>query len=333
MSVRIGVIGLGNMGQRHIKSALQLGDLVQLAAVADPDASKRDACAASHAVPAYEQWDQMLDQAELDAVIIACAAVERLAPIEAAAKRKIAIFCEKPPALTMADAQAAANTIRENGIINTVGFQYRWDPLASRMRELVASSQPLFARIMVAWNVFGWVRDGAAPLNLYRKNGCGGPFIEQGIHFQDVLRYIVNDEPSQVHAMAELGNNHPTTDRDCEETSVLTVKHAGGLLTSHVHNWSHRETCVQLELVGVDYHLTWTMEGNRRLTGTIDGQTINETADQNNYETEIHGFIKAVAERDQQLLRSSYADACRSLATCFAAERSLQSGTAQNVDP
>lgn len=330
MSLNVAVIGLGWPGKKHTESLNGL-DGVRVCAVADLDEARVRAFAAEHGARAYRHWRELLDgETELDAVVLATPPIVRDEPIAAIAERGLPLFCEKPPAHDVATARAVTEVIERAGILNTVGFMYRWAPLASRFRELIADRPRLFARICVAWPVFGWVTQGLAPVGLFQKAKAGGPLVEQGVHFQDILRYITGDEPTRVMAMAELDDNYPTAERDAEETSAVVVRHASGMLTSHVHNWSHAAKVLQLQIVGVDFDLTWSIHDGP-LVGQVDGTPIDESDATDPYLEEIRGFVAAVRAQDQGLLRSPYRDAAQTLAVCDAAARAVLSGTAEAV--
>jgi predicted dehydrogenase len=323
-TTHVAVVGLGWPGRQHTETLAQLPD-VKIAAFADFNAARVAAHAREYNARGYADWRALLaGEDDLQAVILATPAAVRAEPIAALAERGIALFCEKPPAMDSATGRRIAAIIERAGILNSVGFQYRWARLAERFRELIAGRPRLFARIVVAWPILEAPTRGGSP-TLYHKAGCGGPLIEQGIHFQDVLRYITGDEPVNVRALAEHGSFGPGIDRDCEETTLLMLRHASGMLTSHVHNWSHHGNLLQLQIVGVDFDLTWHMQFEERLCGKVGDETIDESTPFTAYADEIHGFIEAVRANDQSLIRSSYADACRSLAVCEAAAQAVES--------
>lgn len=328
MKLKIGVVGLG-IGAVHVASLDKIPE-AQIVALADLDAPRVQRFADERGARAYADWQSMLDgEAELDAVILATPAKIRLEPIRAICERGIALFCEKPPAVDLKSALEIRDIIESAGILNTVGFMYRWSPLALRMKQLIAGRPRLFARGVVAWPVFDWVVSGAAPKSLYSKAACGGPLIEQAIHYQDVLRYITGDEPVSVHAIANLSTLLAPEGRDCEETTAYILRHESGMLSNHIQNWSHKGTVMQIQVVGDYYDLTWNMNhGDMKLTGTIDGDSIQETSDSNYYFSEMVGFIQAVQQNEQSLIRSSYADACQSMAVCEAATNAVTSGEA-----
>lgn len=327
MAVKVGVVGL-SFGRIHVESLAQMPE-AKIVALADLNEAKVKEFTGKFGGNGYCDWKEMIKrQKDLDAVVLATPAHIRLDPIRAICRRGLAMFTEKPPALDMRSASKITAVIEKAKIINSVGFMYRWAPNALRMRELISGRQRLFARLVIAWPVFSWVRDGLAPQRLYQYAGCGGPMIEQGIHYQDVLRYIVQDEPVALQAMVDPGRIFPTQGRDCEETFALTMRHASGMLTSHVHNWSHGGMVMDLQVVGRDFDLTWHMTGgtNNKLEGKVGEQVILEGSEERLHLLEIQGFVKAVATNDQSIIRSSYADAARTLAVCAAATRSIRTG-------
>ncbi len=328
--VNVGVVGLG-IGSVHIKSLSQIPE-AKIAAIADLNLERATQVAAEHGANAYANWRDMLEgEGDLDAVILATPAKIRREPITAIAERGLALFCEKPPAVNLEEALAIRQIIQDAGILNTVGFMYRWTPLATKFKELVAGQPLLFARGVVAWPVFSWFQTEASPKTIFSKAASGGPIIEQAIHFQDVLRYITGDEPIAVQAMAEMGTLDHTPGRDNEETTAYVLRHKSGMLSTHVHNWSHRGGLLQIQLVGENLDLTWNMQGDLRLTGRVGDVSVDEASPLNGYLEEMIGFVHAVQVGDQSLLRSPYADACRTMAVCEAATTAVTSGQPQSV--
>ena len=325
MSVNIGVVGMG-IGSRHVEN-LELMPGAKIVAIADLHLEKATEIAQRVGATAYADWSEMLEGCpDLDAVILATPASVREEPIRAICERKIALFCEKPPALSSEEAVTIQNIIEDSGVLNTVGFMYRWNHLATRMRELVDNRPLLFARSVVAWPILQGAEQGDLTKALFSKAQCGGPLIEQAIHFQDALRYVTNDDPISVQGVAELGNIVTREGRDCEETTAFVMQHASGMLSTHIQNWTHNAALIQIQVVGENLDLTMQMEEELWLKGHVDGVQIDEKWEGNNYYEEIVGFVDAVAKNDQSLLRSSYADACRSFKVCEAATEAVANG-------
>jgi predicted dehydrogenase len=323
--IAVGMVGLG-IGQYHLRSLAAIPE-AEIVAIADLLEDRLREQAARYGARPYPHWQAMLDaEPDLDAVILATPVPVRREPIRAICARGLALFCEKPPAGDLATALPIAGMIAQAGILNMVGFQYRWAPLAERLRSLVQGRALSFARIVVAWPVFDWVAAGTASAQLYSKAHCGGPLVEQGVHYQDVLRYITGDEPLVVQAMDELGQIEPLAGRDTAETTVLIARHASGMLSTHVHNWSHQGSLLQLQVVGRDVDLTWHMQQESRLVGAVEGRAIDERDGSDPRLLEMRGFVDAVLRADQSQVRSTYLDACRTLAVCQAATTAAETG-------
>lgn len=339
MTLRVGVVGLG-IGLKHLRSLAQIPD-AQIVGIADLLESRLQIFTSMYDVPGYTHWKDMLDADEqLDAVVLATPARVRLEPIEEICKRRLALFCEKPPAIDLNTALKVLRLIEQANIINMVGFQYRWSPTVERMRMLIQGHRPLFARIVVAvpWPTVDWMIP-SPERHLYSKKQTGGPLIDHGIHFQDMLHYITKDEPVAMQAMAELGWTQSQEGRDAEETIVATIKYRSGMLLTQVQCWAYQANLVQLQIVGEDFDLTWALEDNEkltgiinsrtiseRLTGTIDAQKIDEVDYTNPYVEEMRCFVEAARTKNQSLIRASFADACHTLAVCETATQAVESG-------
>ncbi|MDP7349172.1 MAG: hypothetical protein QF735_13090, partial [Phycisphaeraceae bacterium] len=87
------------------------------------------------------------------------------------------------------------------------------------------------------------------------------------------------------------------------------------------------------DCIGEDFRLVWDLSDRNRLWGTIGEEEVSFEATDDYYVTEVEGFLDAVAANDQSMIRSSYADATRTLAAALAINRSIDSGQPATVDP
>jgi hypothetical protein len=69
-----------------------------------------------------------------------------------------------------------------------------------------------------------------------------------------------------------------------------------------------------------------------RLRGTIDGQAVSYDGEETGYFRQVAEFLAAVDARDQSRVRSSYADAAKSLSVTLSANRSLETGQVERVE-
>jgi hypothetical protein len=126
--LRVGVIGAGTIAQvEHIPNLIALGDLFELAGVADPSATARQFVTATWGVPCFETPDALLDQ-NLDAVVIAAPDPLHYELVIATLARGLHVFCEKPLCYSpeeIADIIAARD---KAGRVVQVGYMKRFDP-------------------------------------------------------------------------------------------------------------------------------------------------------------------------------------------------------------
>jgi predicted dehydrogenase len=163
------------------------------------------------------------------------------------------------------------------------------------------------------------------------KEKSGGPVFDQAIHIIDVSRYVLSD----VSRVVALGNNlvfPKTADLTIEDSLALLMEYESGTAGTYLHGWAHDGTSVSTRFVGPDFDLTAAWH-DRILTGTDQKQAVHETFEDNSYHTEVRRFLHAVREDNPALLRSTYADAVKTLSVAWAAERSLQSGGLEETWP
>src|ERR1051326_7719218 len=142
MIVRVGLIGAGRIGQKHAETVARL-PTAMLAAVADANEAAAEA-AASKAGPegaTATEYRRVLEDPEIDAVLIAAPTDLHGRLIVEAARAGKQIFCEKPIALTVAEADEALAAVRQAGGKLQIGFQRRFDLAYERAHAAVRSGE------------------------------------------------------------------------------------------------------------------------------------------------------------------------------------------------
>src|SRR5207302_8997002 len=144
--VRIGVIGCGMVAQaEHLPNLLQLSDRFEIAALADPSATVREAMGTRYAVPRmYDGYAALFEAGNLDAVVISAPAAAHAEIALAALDAGLHVFVEKPLCITLADADRIIAARDRAGKVVQVGYMKRHDPAWQRMlAELPASAEDL----------------------------------------------------------------------------------------------------------------------------------------------------------------------------------------------
>jgi myo-inositol 2-dehydrogenase/D-chiro-inositol 1-dehydrogenase len=243
--IRVGLIGAGQMGFWHARCLAHDIQQAQLAAVADPD---EDAARRAAALAPGTRWttshEAMLSDPSIQAVVIASPDPSHARLIEEAAQAGKDIFCEKPLACDLAEADAALAAVASHGVKLQVGFQRRFDPAYKRAREVIAAGELGPVELAVATT-----RD---PLEAghagERKNAA--IFIQTTIHDLDSLRFLTGLEAVQVYATASYFGEGPP-EKDEVDTAAVILRFQTGALATITNSWRAAYGYdVQVEVMG-----------------------------------------------------------------------------------
>ena len=318
--LKIGFIGVGGIAQRHISSLKQLNrsEFVAFCDVAEEKAQKAVSENGGHA---YTDYNEMLDKETLDTVFICTPPFVRAEPISAASAKGVAIFSEKPPAFNAEQGKIGVKAITDAGVINNVGFMYRWLMTVAKAKELMKGKKESAIRSVflcgpaVHLNIPGW---------FFIREKSGGPLMDQAIHVLDLHRYLAG-EVTKVHAFGNNMIQPKRADFTTEETIVMDLHFDSGIIGSHTHSWACDVAIAQVEMISDFSRLTIDLFANR-IFGTVEGTQIDEKMSDNCYLTEVDNFLTAVETKDQSLLRSSYRDAVNTCAVTWAGLDSIDTG-------
>ena len=222
-----GIIGCGGMGRHHTKS-LEGIDGAQVLACADMNGEAANAFAEANSVPnAFDDYRRLLDMSEIDGVFVTTPTFTHREMVEAAAAAGKQIFCEKPIALTVEDAEAMIAACAKADVQLMIGFVRRYDHYWGKIRELIQAdtiSRP------VVWRQCNAGSCPASPWYMYKDKG-GGPLIDGAVHTYDFARHIYGDAQAVWADMTRL-----RTDRTAWDTGTASIRfHSGDDL---ILSWS-----------------------------------------------------------------------------------------------
>jgi predicted dehydrogenase len=121
---RVGVVGLGKMGISHL-AIFNAHPRVEVAAICDSTKYILSVLDKYTGLKTYSDYDRMLAEAELDAVVIATPSKSHAPMVEKALERGVHVFCEKPLTLSPDDSERLATLAREHGLATQVGYHNR----------------------------------------------------------------------------------------------------------------------------------------------------------------------------------------------------------------
>ena len=211
--VRLGIIGIGNMGSGHAKSIVEgkVPDMV-LTAVADIKEARRQW--AKDSLPAevkvFENADALLDSGLVDAVLIATPHYIHPDLTMKALQRDLHVMCEKPAGVYTKQVREMNKVAEEHNVVFGMMFNQRTNHVYRKMHELITSG--VYGQIKrVNWIVTDWYRSQA-----YYDSGDwratwdgegGGVLLNQCPHNLDLLQWICG-MPAKVRAFCHEGKWH-----------------------------------------------------------------------------------------------------------------------------
>jgi predicted dehydrogenase len=225
----IGILGAGSMGGAHARRLAQLPDVRITAICSQPreTAERLAAEATAGAARVYDDVRVMLRKEKLDALYVCLPPYAHSGQVEAAARKGIHLFVEKPLALTTSRARRMLRAAQQSGVITHVGYHMRYGGAVRRLKQLLesgAAGRPTLFDARFDCNSLhsAWWRD---------KTMCGGQVFEQVIHLYDMALHLLG-APSRVAGFtANLCHAH-VPDYTVEDTSASVIRFRSGAMAS-----------------------------------------------------------------------------------------------------
>ncbi len=223
--LRIGIIGAGRIGKLHANNIISRIPNAEVAAISDVVFEAAQSFAKEAGIPKYyADYKDILNDAEIDAVMI-CSSTDTHSSISIdAAKAGKHIFCEKPIDYDLKKIRAVMKAVGEAGVKYQVGFNRRFDRNFKKVRQTVEQGkigQMELVRITS--------RDPAPPPVEYVKVS-GGILLDMTIHDFDMVRYLTNSEVEEVSVMGACLVNPEIGEAGDVDTCVISMKMANGTL-------------------------------------------------------------------------------------------------------
>ncbi|NLU41590.1 MAG: Gfo/Idh/MocA family oxidoreductase [Firmicutes bacterium] len=229
--LRVGVVGAGFVGERHIDAIRRIG-LAELTAIVDSDYSLALTRSAEHRVPKCGvALDEILDDVD---VIHNCTPNNMHMAINVSAIRAGKhVFSEKPLALDTKESQAMLDCLRRNPkIVHGVNFNYRMNSMVREMKQKVAAGE--IGDVMLVHGAYlqDWLMFDT-DYNWRLEPSVGGPMraiADIGSHWIDAVQTVVGSRVTEVCAdlatlipirKKRLGHRGATFSKGCGEEFQL----------------------------------------------------------------------------------------------------------------
>jgi myo-inositol 2-dehydrogenase/D-chiro-inositol 1-dehydrogenase len=191
-TIGMAILGCGRIGRLHARN-LARHPRVRLATVFDVSGEPAQQTAAELGVRSARSVEEVWDDRNVRAIVIATPTDTHVPLIVAAVKAGKAVFCEKPIDMSLERARACWSEISHDNPIVMIGFNRRFDPSYRALRERLKLGEIGRLELAVITS-----RDPAPPPAGYIQTS-GGLFRDMTIHDFDMARYLAGDI-AKVHA-------------------------------------------------------------------------------------------------------------------------------------
>jgi len=238
-ALRLGFAGLGWIGAMRMDAVAASGRAV-VAALCDPSEACLSAAVERHReAVAFADYDEMLARSEqlgLDGIVIATPNSLHAPQAIAALERGLAVFCQKPLALTAAEARAIVDAARRADRRLGVDYSYRYTDGAQALRAMVRSGE--LGRIFVIETAFhnaygpgkAWCHDPAI--------AGGGALIDLGVHQIDLSLWILDSRGVRSIRGCAFRRGEPLDGRGIDDFAIAQLELDGGVLVHLAVSWN-----------------------------------------------------------------------------------------------
>jgi len=224
MTIRIGLVGCGNVSDTHARAAREVPD-VELVAYWGRDPAKASAMAQRYGGTAYRDLDGFLRHRPMDVVLVGTPSGLHAEHGQAAARQGLHVLVEKPLDITTARIDGLTAECDRAGVKLGVIYQDRAAPDLIWLKQLIAGGglgRPIMASARVPWYRPPEYYAGSRWRGTWGLDG-GGALMNQGIHTVDLLLWLLGDV-DRVYAATRTALHAIAV----EDTAVACLEFASG---------------------------------------------------------------------------------------------------------
>ncbi|MEC2056977.1 Gfo/Idh/MocA family oxidoreductase [Peribacillus psychrosaccharolyticus] len=238
--LKVGVIGCGSIARYRHLAEYQAHENVEIIAVCDVVQERALEMAEKFGAAAYTDYQELLKNDEVEAVSI-CTPNALHAPMSITALRSGKhVLCEKPMATSLVEAEAMIEAAKVNKKKLMIAHNQRFVPSHDKAHELIQSGD--LGKIYSFKTSFGhggpegWSIDGADSWFFDKKQAFIGAMGDLGVHKTDLMRFLLNEEFTEVAAFIETNAKQNT---DIDDNAVFILKTENGIIGTLAASWSY----------------------------------------------------------------------------------------------
>ncbi|ETT54371.1 Gfo/Idh/MocA family protein [Paenibacillus sp. FSL H7-689] len=265
--IKVAVFGCGAIAERRHIPEYAANENVELVAFADPVVERAEKMAETYGGKAYSSYEELLANETVDAVSV-CTPNYLHAPMAiAAANAGKHVLVEKPMAVSTEEGEQMIEAAKKNGVYLMVGHNQRLMPPHVKAKEILESGK--LGKVLNFRTSFGhpgpegWSVDGAESWFFRKEEAIMGAMGDLGVHKSDFIRYLLNDEVSEVAGFISTLHKEGTKVDD-NATCLLRMK--SGAIGTLVASWTQYRA-------GDNSTVLWCENGVMKI-GTVEGDEV-----------------------------------------------------------
>jgi predicted dehydrogenase len=256
--VKVACIGIGWWSD-VLADAMQRSGKFTIAACYSRSAEKRQKFAAKYGCRAASSYEEILGDRAIEAVINTTPNGVHKETTIAAARAGKHVFLDKPIANTVADARALTRACREAKVVLALGYQRRREAHFRWVKQHLGE----FGRLVNAEANISRDRLGKIDLASWRYTAAGMPggvMLQIGIHYTDVLEYLLGPVKAVSGRLAQL-----VLPGDNPDVASLILEHENGALSTLNASYASASEYYLLNVYGKERTAFYDMHSGLRL--------------------------------------------------------------------
>ncbi|HZQ51023.1 MAG TPA: Gfo/Idh/MocA family oxidoreductase [Bryobacteraceae bacterium] len=227
------IVGLGRISMGHFMPACKRSQKSRVIALVSGHPQKAQKMAAEYGVPEkniynYQNYDQIHDNKDIDAVYIALPNSMHAEYTIRAAKAHKHVLCEKPMATTVKDCQAMIDACRNANVKLMIAYRCQYEPTNLAAIKMIRDGR--LGTIQAIESANGFV-ERAGEWRLNKKLAGGGPLMDVGIYSLNACRYLTGENPEHVEGYCSVIDKDGRFSQ-VEENVGWTMRFPSGVVAS-----------------------------------------------------------------------------------------------------
>jgi UDP-N-acetylglucosamine 3-dehydrogenase len=263
---RVGLIGLGEVAEVHLEAYKNV-EGIEVVAGAELKKERRERIVKKWKIEGYPSVEEMLRQERLDIACVLTPARAHREVTEKAADYGVHVLCEKPLAVTLADAGAMIETCNKKNVKLCYGASYRYLPACRKAKQIIDKGLLGNLSVLMEYDVGGrgiqhWKDLGPGHYPEGGPGGGGMGLVDHGIHLIDLFLWYTGSGAEYVVGRGNYSGQSP-------KTEFLTMIFRGGAVGQLVYNESTFSSDMPAEGL-FSWGMSWDIHGDIQPGGIWD---------------------------------------------------------------